>query len=69
MPKDIITTKNNNQIFHTKPSRKFKIGGRKGGKGGHTMSTTALLAALEDSGKSRYHNNARAVLAARNVVV
>ncbi len=67
MPKDIIRTKKDNQVFHTKPPRKFKIGGRKGGKSANIMSSADLIAVLENSGKSRYHPNARAVLALRGV--
>ena len=44
---------------------KFRIGGRSGGRPGHTLSTKELLEIVERGGKSA--NNARQVLHARGV--
>lgn len=69
MPKDIIVIKKDGRTFRNHPGRKLKIGGRKGGKSAHSMSTADLNAVLVNASQKRYHQNARTVLAARGVAV
>lgn len=69
MPKDIITTKRDGRVFHSKSARKFKIGGRKSGKSAHTMSSEALLAIVNGEKRTGDSQNARAVLTLRGVAV
>jgi hypothetical protein len=70
MPKDIVQRKAKGNVYRDKPiGRKLKIGSRKAGKPGHTLSNADLLAVLENADKKRYHANARTVLVSRGVTV
>jgi len=69
MPKDIIVTKRDGRIFHSKPARKFKIGGRKSGTSAHTMTNEALLVIATGEKKTGDSQKARTVLAARGVAL
>lgn len=46
---------------------KFRIGTRKNGFAGHTMTNEALLEVVNDTDKKRYHHNARIVLGIRGI--
>lgn len=69
MPKRIRTKKVDGRIIRTILPHKFRIGTRKGGTSAVTMSTAELKTVLETSGKGRWHQNARTVLATRGVTV
>jgi hypothetical protein len=63
--------KANGNIYRDSPKggRKLKIGDRKAGRPGHSLTTAALQEVLENADRKRYHKNARTVLTARGVAV
>lgn len=64
MPRKRIHLKTSN--WNRVNSGKYRIGNRKSGVPANSLSTKQLLAILSDSGKSKYHANAVAVLKNRN---
>ena len=65
MPKSRKKVKEGNRITTLVVPTKFRVGNRKSGVSAHSMSTAALVAALEDKNKSKYRNSINAVLATR----
>jgi len=65
MPKSRKKVKDGNRIITSIVPTKFRVGNRKSGVSAHTMSTSSLVAALEDKNKSKYRNSINAVLATR----
>ncbi len=60
MPRKRIYIKN--KKWNRNKQRKFRIGNRKGGVSALTMTTKDLLSVLATPEKSKYHDNAKAVL-------
>ncbi len=67
MPKSTKVTKKDGVIHRQKVSMKMRIGPRKSGTSALAMSTEELLAVLEVSDKSKWHQKARTVLVSRGV--
>jgi len=67
MPKHRKTVKHDGQIFKFNTPKKFRIGFRENGVGGHTMSNTELQEVLASKDKTKFHSNARAVLESRGI--
>lgn len=66
MPKNVSRVKTKDgAIIVKRPTSKFRIGNRKGGKSALLMTNQQLMDVLKDPNKKRYHHKARAVLAAR----
>ncbi len=65
MPKSNRIVKIENRLIKIITPTKFKIGNRKTGKSANLMSNSALKSVLEDATRSKWHNNARAVLTLR----
>ena len=66
MPKSRKVTKVDGRTVVTNAPTKLRIGSRKGGKSANLMSKDELEKVLADSGKKRYHDKARAALAAKS---
>ncbi len=67
MPKHRNVVKKDGVVHKHNVPNKFRIGNRKSGKAGHTMTTDELKAVLDNKDKNKYHSNARAVLELRGV--
>jgi len=69
MPKNNRVVKLAGVIKKFKVPATLRIGTRSSGTSAHRMTTDALKAVIADSGKNRYHQKARIVLALRDVAV
>jgi len=67
MPKNRKVIKTSAGIKKLNAPRKLRIGTRSGGVSAHTMSSDALKAVLNDTGKSKYHTIAGRVLSLRGI--
>jgi len=67
MPKNRKVIKTSAGIKKLNAPRKLRIGTRSGGVSAHTMSSDALKAVLNDTGKKRYHSIAGKVLSLRGI--
>ena len=67
MPKHRNVVKRDGQSYKHNTPKKFRIGTRKNGVNAHTMSTAALKEVLCNKDKTKFHSNARTVLALRGI--
>lgn len=65
MPKNRKAVKISQAMILINEPRKFRVGGRKGGKSAHTMSSNELYGILKNVDRKRDHSNASAVLRLR----
>jgi len=70
MPKNISFSKTpTGAVIRHRPSPKFRIGTRKGGKAASLMTNDELKGVINDKNRKRYHSNAATVLTNRGVEV
>ena len=69
MPKAKTVTKIEGHTIITRTPVKFRIGTRRSGKSANLFSTEELSAIVADKNKSKFHNNARAVLGRRECTI
>lgn len=70
MPKNRKVSKSpTGAVTKSRPQHKLRIGNRKSGVSALSMTTDTLKNVLNSNDKSRYHKNARTVLALRGIEV
>jgi len=69
VPKNNKVTKVGGGIRKQKVAAKLRVGTRKSGRSGHTMTNEALLAVLANTSQTKWHPAARTVLLQRGATV